>query len=232
MSNVIGSFSVKWPQGFSEYVLRTYSVLDFDVDIISFGADHGLTALRCVTCAVYLQATMAGGAGCVAPTSWRWDFGLQLALPIVVAVSYFSPLWLHILQAKFGINISRSCIFRSTQPSDARSWVPMPLPVMHAMRNAAVSKTLAIINIIYLPVSRYSISVFFCTQLRDGQSVLRVFPDVSCTSSDYYIFLCLGFFGTTACTWPPHCFHAARFVQMRSRHSTVMCRAFAGGLQI
>jgi hypothetical protein len=53
MSNVIGSFSVKWPQGFSEYVLRTYSVLDFDVDIISFGADHGLTALQCVLASNY-----------------------------------------------------------------------------------------------------------------------------------------------------------------------------------
>ena len=156
---------------------------------------YAAPSLRSSVC---VQASCGDGAGCITPTNWRWDFCLQLALPVIVAVSYFSPIALRSAQAKLGIRPISSlvCLSRNSAASDPL----VAKPTMKAMRNAAVSRTLGIINILYLPISRYSISIFFCIQLRDGQSVLKMFPDVACSSTQYYVFLCLGCLGTAACT--------------------------------
>ena len=154
---------------------------------------------------------------------------MQLVLPVIVAVSHFSPIALRSAQAKFGIRpISSSCACLSRNSAATDPLVAKP--TMKAMRNAAVSRTLCVVNIFYLPISRYSISVFFCIQLRDEQSVLKMFPDVSCSSTQYYVFLCLGGLGTAACTPLASCLGVARSVLMRN--ATFMCRFLRWSLQI
>ena len=63
------------------------------------------------------------------------------------------------------------------------------------LRNTGVSKTLSLVNILYLPLSKYSVSVFRCRELGNAPSVLRSFPDVLCWSSEHYFFLAVGVFG-------------------------------------
>ena len=112
MSNVIGSFSVKWPQGFSDYVLRTYSFLDFDVDIISFGAGHALTALWCVLASNYgwwcrMRCTdeLAMGFRLAAGPSYRRRRKLFLAFVAAHPAGQVRHQYLHLhipLDATFG----------------------------------------------------------------------------------------------------------------------------------
>ena len=77
------------------------------------------------------------------------------------------------------------------------------------LRNTGVSKTLSLVNILYLPLSKYSLSVFRCRELNTGESVLRSFPDIVCASSEHYFFLAVGTFGLACymvrakCGFPP-----------------------------
>ena len=67
------------------------------------------------------------------------------------------------------------------------------------LRNSAISKTLSLVNILYLPMSRYATSVFYCIQLAPGQTVLKTFPNIPCYTFQYYVFLCLGCAATLLC---------------------------------
>jgi hypothetical protein len=64
-----------------------------------------------------------------------------------------------------------------------------------AKRNEAISKTLSLINVVYLPVSKYSISVFKCTDV-GGRSVLSAFPNTDCSSAEYAAIFTAGCVGT------------------------------------
>ncbi len=64
-----------------------------------------------------------------------------------------------------------------------------------AKRNEAISKTLSLINVVYLPVSKYSISVFKCIDV-GGRSVLSAFPNTDCSSAEYTAIFTAGCVGT------------------------------------
>ena len=89
------------------------------------------------------------------------------------------------------------------------------------LRNVAVSKTLSLVNILYLPLSKYSLSVFRCRELNTGESVLRSFPDIVCASSEHQFFLAVGSFGLacymvrTTCDLPPSSVDLAAVVRLR-----------------
>jgi hypothetical protein len=59
---------------------------------------------------------------------------------------------------------------------------------------------LSVVNMLYLPISRYSTSVFQCVTLPDGSSVLKAFPDMLCYSKEHTVFMCLGCVGISLCT--------------------------------
>ena len=141
--------------------------------------------------------------GCVAPTDWRWDFCLQNSLPFIVALCYFSPVMMRSVQARCGVKLPTlsSCVFwRKSERAAVSEQQLLPKPTTRMLRNAAVSKTLGIVNILYLPISRYALSAFGCIVLADGQSVMKTFPDASCESTEYYVFVFLGVLGTITCT--------------------------------
>jgi hypothetical protein len=201
MSNVIGNFNVAWPSGLRQFIFRAASFLDFDVDLVSFGA----TFFRFNHAALSLHTRLLlAGAGCVAATDWRWDFCLQSSLPFIVALCYFSPVAIRSFQDEFGIKspvLARRVtrLFRRKSDADTNR-LPESKPTIWVLRNQAVAKTLSIINILYLPISRYALSAFGCSELADGQSVLKMFPDVVCASTQHSVFFVLGCLGTVTCT--------------------------------
>ena len=128
---------------------------------------------------------------------FRWDFCLQLSLPLVTSLCYFAPVGLQWFMNKVGLEKStlrpQAATPHGSQPTSKK-------PTIRARLNSSISKSLSVVNILYLPISRYSTSVFQCVALPDGSSVLKAFPDMLCHSKEHTVFMCLGCVGISLCT--------------------------------
>jgi hypothetical protein len=72
-------------------------------------------------------------------------------------------------------------------------------PTRREMRNRGISQSLSLMNVVYLPVSKYAISVYKCTTL-NGPSVLTAFPNMPCGSSEHSVVFAIGCLATTVYT--------------------------------
>ncbi len=127
---------------------------------------------------------------------FRWDFCLQQSLPLVISICYFAPVGLQWCLNKVGRE-------KSTRPQAATPHGSQPTsnkPTIRARLNSSISKSLSVVNMLYLPISRYSTSVFQCVTLPDGSSVLKAFPDMLCYSQEHTVFRVLGCVGISLCT--------------------------------
>ena len=167
-------------------------------------------------------------AGCIAPVDWRWDFCLQQSLPLVIVMCYFWKVaWFELgIRLKLNGRSARilkqigACSFASRKSkgipgsgddvgsSNAMGETQFLEKEGRMLRNSAISKTLSLVNILYLPMSRYATSVFYCIQLAPGQTFLKPFPNIPCYTFQYYVFLCLGSVATLLCT-PRGCIQPA-----------------------
>jgi hypothetical protein len=155
MANVIGEFNIAWPRAVTSGVFRVASLLDFDVDIVNMG--------------------------CVASTSWPFDFGLQLLLPVMYTA---------VFAAQIGVRHQWRSL-RSPKRAQASHL---------AWKMKVISGPLKFLSVVYLTVSRYSTSVFRCVALSDGTLVLQAYPGMQCNTTQHLWYYACGVIGIVVYT--------------------------------
>jgi hypothetical protein len=99
--------------------------------------------------------------GCLAYSSWEVDFFVQMLFPIVYTLSCI---------VVFGVRLAFKR-FRGKTITTQK---------LLLYKNVLIRRALTFLSNVYLTLSRYATSVFWCTEVEPNYSVLVVYPGLTC----------------------------------------------------
>lgn len=167
LANVIGEVNLQWPNSLNK-VFATANILDFDVDILE---------PRCI----------------ISDWSYRWNFVVQLLLPLFMGLLAVIGYGLSRLVFSFSKNLSDDSQ-RKLQYLSMLVDVPEEKEQLDEKWDATRARALSSFEVTYVTITKYCFDAMKCERIGDVK-VLSASPDIECSSRDHKILVAMGTIG-------------------------------------